>query len=201
MSPIRTTWGADNIVERSTLLFETARLWVRRFADSDLSSFLAYRNDPQIALYQSWEHVTEPEAADFIAEQQILLWGLRGTGYQFALEQKESSVLVGDCYLKVEVGSAKEAEIGYTLASAFHRQGLGTEAVRGLLDYAFSTFDLGRVTATTDERNAASIALLEKVGFVKEEADLPPVWFKNEWCVEYRYAIQKVDWVRKHSSR
>ncbi|HAG98897.1 MAG TPA: GNAT family N-acetyltransferase, partial [Ktedonobacter sp.] len=41
---------------------ETTRLRLRHFTDSDLPVFIAYRNDPVVAKYQSWEGISEPEA-------------------------------------------------------------------------------------------------------------------------------------------
>lgn len=48
-------------------------------------------------------------------------------------------------------------------------QGLGTEAVRAVIDVAFSVHeDLNRVWARTDPENGASQRVLEKLGMVKE---------------------------------
>lgn len=38
---------------------ETIRLRLRHFKDSDLSQFIGYRNDPDVARYQSWEGISE----------------------------------------------------------------------------------------------------------------------------------------------
>ena len=47
---------------------ETARLRLRRFAEADLPAFIAYRNDPDVARYQSWEGISEAEAVAFVRE-------------------------------------------------------------------------------------------------------------------------------------
>jgi len=39
----------------SFTLIESERLILRHFEDSDLPAFLAYRNDPEVARYQSWD--------------------------------------------------------------------------------------------------------------------------------------------------
>jgi hypothetical protein len=38
---------------------ESERLRIRRFKDSDLAPFMAYRNDPEVARYQSWDSLDE----------------------------------------------------------------------------------------------------------------------------------------------
>ncbi|GHO61818.1 hypothetical protein KSC_007100 [Ktedonobacter sp. SOSP1-52] len=40
-------------------VLETERLLLRRFTESDLPLFMAYRNDPEIARYQGWEGISE----------------------------------------------------------------------------------------------------------------------------------------------
>src|SRR3712207_8217250 len=47
---------------------ESERLILRRFKASDLAPFLAYRNDPEVARYQTWDSYTEREAAAMIEE-------------------------------------------------------------------------------------------------------------------------------------
>src|SRR6185437_16278254 len=55
---------------------ETARLRLRRFREDDLEPFLAYRNDPEVARYQSWEHTSLAEAQAFIQAEQAARLGV-----------------------------------------------------------------------------------------------------------------------------
>jgi hypothetical protein len=94
---------------------ESERLILRRFADSDLAPFLAYRNDPEVARYQAWESCTEHEASAMIEEMKSLQPGAPGEWFQFAIELKQTGALIGDCALKVEQ-DGRQAEIGFTLS-------------------------------------------------------------------------------------
>jgi hypothetical protein len=80
---------------------ETVRLRLRPFIESDLPAFIAYRNDPIVARYQSWEGISEAEAEAFLREQQAIQPGIPGQGMQIAIEYKETGVLIGDCYFIV----------------------------------------------------------------------------------------------------
>ena len=95
---------------------ETARLTLRHFTDADLVPFMAYRNDPDVARYQSWEGISEAEAHAIIAEQKLLQPGVPGQWLQIAIELKETGTLVGDCALKIDEYEERQAEIGYTLS-------------------------------------------------------------------------------------
>lgn len=169
------------------MIFETARLIARRFGPRDLDPFVAMRNDPAVARYQSWESYTEAEGRQFLADIAHLIPGEAGW-FQFALELRKTGEFVGDCGLNILAHEPRLAQIGYTIAKPHWNKGLATEAVRALADYAFSAFSLHRITASADPRNVASCRVLEKAGFVKEAHFHQSEWFKGEWADDAVYA-------------
>jgi RimJ/RimL family protein N-acetyltransferase len=58
-------------------------------------------------------------------------------------------------------------EIIYALSRDVWHRGLGSELARALASYCFDVLGLDEVHATVDARNLASLAVLEKVGFVR----------------------------------
>ena len=56
-------------------------------------------------------------------------------------------------------------ELGYLIAPEYRRQGIGYEACRAILDFAFNRLELDEVYARIDESNEASIRLAHKLGF------------------------------------
>jgi RimJ/RimL family protein N-acetyltransferase len=175
---------------------ETERLILRRFVDSDLVPFLAYRNDPEVARYQAWESCTEREATAMIEEMKSLQPGIPCEWFQFAIELRETAALIGDCALKVEQ-DGQQAEIGFTLSREHQGKGYAQEAVSRLLDYAFRDLRLHRVVAITDRENEPSIALLERLGMRREGCFVQNVWFKERWASEYLYAVLEDEWLRR----
>jgi RimJ/RimL family protein N-acetyltransferase len=175
-------------------MLETNRLRLRHFMDADLALFMAYRNDPEVAKYQSWEGISEPEALAFLQEQKGVQPGVPGQWFQIAIELKETGMLVGDCALKIEEHDERQAEIGYSLSRAYQGRGIASEAVSCVLEYAFVTLGLHRVIAITDCENAASVALLERLGLRREGHFRQNVWFKGKWGDEYFYAMLQEEW-------
>jgi len=176
---------------------ESERLILRRFNDSDLAHFIAYRNDPKVARYQSWDSCNEREARAFIREAGAARAGVPGEWFGFAIESKETQDLIGDCALRVDEHEPYRAEIGFTMAREYQGRGFASEAVSRLLDYAFDTLGLHRVVAIADCRNVPSVALLERVGMRREGHFLENVWFKGGWSDEYLYAVLKGEWLKK----
>ena len=175
----------------------TARLRLRRFRDADLPTFLAYRNDPEVARYQDWESTSEEEGRAFLVGQQEAQPGVPGQWFQFAIERKATATVIGDCGLKVRGDDARQAEIGFTLARTSQGQGYASEAVAAVLAYAFEVLKLHRVVAVTDCANTAAVALLERLGLRREGHFLQNIWFKGRWGDEYLYALLRDEWAEQ----
>jgi len=178
---------------------ESERLRIRRFKDSDLAPFMAYRNDPEVARYQSWNSLDKQEARAFISEVGSARVGVPGEWFQFAIESKQTRDLIGDCGLRVDEQEPYRAEIGFTLAREYQGRGFASEAVSLVLDYAFDALGLHRVVAIADCRNAPSVALLERLDLRREGHFVENIWFKGGWADEYLYAVLKDEWLQKRA--
>ena len=83
----------------------------------------------------------------------------------WGLYQNDSGDFVGDLCFK---GLPKngQPEIGYGISPEFQGQGYATEAVRAACRWALAQPGVAAVEAETEPANAASRAVLRKVGFV-----------------------------------
>lgn len=61
--------------------------------------------------------------------------------------------------------AGESAMVGYTVFADHWRQGFGKEACARLVRFLFEDCGVRRIRATVDTENAASVALLERVGF------------------------------------
>src|SRR5882672_7313329 len=174
---------ADSTFERLT----SARVVLRRFRADDIETFVRYRADPAIARFQSWENFSDADGQAFFASMSRQHPDTPGEWFQFALELTATGAMIGDCALHALADSPREVEIGFTLAPESQGRGNATEAVGRLLDYVFGLLAKERATALTDVRNAASIAVLERLGFARDPAPRESAIFKGEPCDEYLY--------------
>ncbi|HLM58551.1 MAG TPA: GNAT family protein [Pyrinomonadaceae bacterium] len=179
---------------------ETSRLILRRLADADLDTFLAYVNDPLVARYQTWESYTEEQARDVIEQQKGLEPGRPGRWFTFAAELKEAKALVGHVSLSVKEADPLQAEMGFTFARHYQGRGLAREAAECVLDYAFTVMGMHRVVAITDCENERSVALLGRLGMRREGHFIENVWFKGAWGSEYSYALLRREWLSRHAA-
>jgi ribosomal-protein-serine acetyltransferase len=88
----------------------------------------------------------------------------------------------------------RTTSIGYWLARDHQRRGTMTEAVRALVDLAFGTWKLNRVTIQAAVDNARSRAVPERLGF-HEEGVLREVERVGERAVDHAvYAMLAAEW-------
>lgn len=109
---------------------------------------------------------------------------------------RESGTIVGAVNLsQIFFGNFQNAYVGYWIGAPYAGQGLMTEAVGLVLHHAFQTLDLHRVEANIQPENAASIALVKRLGFTLEGFSRRYLRVGGEWRDHERWAILAEDWL------
>ena len=167
------------------LPIHTERLVVRRLQPSDLERFAAYRADPLLAQYQGWAPMSHDEAGAFIASMLTQPMLEPENWVQLAIANGTSDDLLGDTGLCLHENG--DAEIGFTLRHEAQGKGFAIEALRGLARELLRLPEVARIVGITDERNQASVRVLERLGMTL--ASRYETVFKQEPCVELRYEL------------
>jgi RimJ/RimL family protein N-acetyltransferase len=173
----------------------TERLLLRPFRAEDLPAFAAYRSDPEVARYQSWDvPFTVVDTERFLAAQQGIALGTPGAWVQLAAVDRHSGVLCGDCAVRVLADQPATAEIGVTFAREAQGRGLAGEALAALIAELFGRYGLHRVFAEADDRNLAVHRLFGRLGFRCEARLVDADWFKGEWTTLRVLALLRREW-------
>jgi RimJ/RimL family protein N-acetyltransferase len=171
------------------------RLVLRPLGVDDVAAFAAYRSDPDVARYQSWDTTYSPADAErLVAAQQGVELGDPGAWLQLAALDRVSGALCGDCAVHVATDQPQTAEVGVTFAPATQGSGLATEALGALVTRLFEQHGIHRVYARADDRNLAVHRLLERLGFRCEARLVDADWFKDEWTTLRIYATLRSEW-------
>lgn len=178
------------------LLFETDRLIVRHLRETDLPYYLAYRNDPEVARYQGWEHITREQAETTISEQMRMAPATPGKSFLFAVELKSAGRIIGDLGLVVREHDPHQGMTGYTFDRAYQGKGYASESFVGMLDFVFDPAgpNMHRIFALVEPENTPSVRLLERTGFRREGHFVRARWFKGRWVDDYQYAMLQAEW-------
>ena len=173
----------------------TERLVLRPMEAGDAPAFAAYRSEPDVARYQSWDTPYPlADAEAFVASQEGVTFGPPGPWVQVAVVDRVSGALYGDCAVRVATEQPRTAEVGVTFAASSQGRGLATEAVAALVTRLFEEHGIHRVYAQADDRNGAVHRLFERLGFRCEARLVEADWFKGEWTTLRVYAVLAREW-------
>jgi RimJ/RimL family protein N-acetyltransferase len=173
----------------------TERLRLRPFAVDDLAAFVAYRSEPEVARYQSWDtSYSMADAERFLASQDGVELGTPGAWVQLAAIDRRTGTLCGDCAVRVVTDQPATAEVGVTLATEHQGSGLAAEALVAVISELFERHGLHRIYARADDRNVAVHRLLERLGFRCEARLVEADWFKGEWSTLRVFAVLRREW-------
>lgn len=171
-----------------------------------------YLRTPQMADFNDWAAVRE-ESASFLKpwEPSWPLDDLTRTAFRrrlkryhrevredqaypfFLFRSGEDALMGGVTLSHVRRGVAQACSIGYWIGAPYARQGYMTRALQTLLPFVFETLRLNRLEAACLPHNAASIALLEKVGFQREGYARQYLCINGVWQDHLLYAMLNND--------
>jgi ribosomal-protein-alanine N-acetyltransferase len=134
----------------------TDRLILRSARADDLEAMHAVLSDPRATRWWS----TPPH--EDLDQTRVWLDSMIANG-----PDHPDFVIERDGQVIGKAGFWKLPEVGYILHPDHWGQGLASEAVGGAIDHVFATRDIQTLTADVDPENAASIRLLERLGFVR----------------------------------
>ncbi|UIX31752.1 GNAT family N-acetyltransferase [Streptomyces sp. GQFP] len=167
---------------------ETARLRLRRFTPADAPALAAYRSDPEVSRYQSWESPVPSAEAERLAAT-LSAGDPRDPGwFQYAVERLDVPGLIGDVGV-CRSDDGRQAELGFTFAPEFQGRGYASEAVARTVEFLLVKEGLHRVSAACDGRNVRSARLLERVGFRREGHLVRSTWIKGEWTDDVLFGL------------
>jgi len=90
-------------------------------------------------------------------------------------------------------GVFQNAYLGYYVDVNFAGQGLMSEGIQLVINYAFHTLGLHRIEANMQPGNIASINLVKRLGFTKEGFSRRYLKINQEWCDHERWALTAED--------
>jgi RimJ/RimL family protein N-acetyltransferase len=148
---------------RHGLPLETARLLIRPFDEDDLEAFHVIFGDPEVmariptGVSRDIEHSRTrlQRVIDHQKEHGFGLW---------ALIEKSSGELIGDCGLIYVEDRGQEIELAFHLAKSRWRMGYITEAAADCVRFGIEDLGIETIIGLTDPDHFVSRRVMEKVG-------------------------------------
>lgn len=143
------------------VFLETERLVLRQVKPEDAPIMYDYRNDERCAKYQrgqtkDWEGIMQlvnKRSNDILTVEASAM---------IAMALKTSDEMVGEIVVMPNEGAIS---LGYTVSYRFHRKGYAFEALVALTEDLHRKYPDWEFISFVEPENAASIALLKKLGY------------------------------------
>jgi RimJ/RimL family protein N-acetyltransferase len=158
-------------------VLECERVRLRPYRAADADALFRVFGDPEVAGYWSFPPWTERAQAAAFLVPLVAPPAEAPTVIPWAIAERASDELVGTATIFAWHREQQRAEIGYSLGRARWGHGLAREAVTRALAFGFDELGLRRFEADIDPRNAASLALAERLGFIREG------YLRERWLV------------------
>ena len=173
-------------------LLNTARVYLRNFGQEDINDMYEFCSQPEIEMV-GWAAHKNMEETKQVLEQWILNKNI------YAIVYKETKKVIG--YIAIhedsEDGRPDTKELGFALNNQYHRLGIMSEVLQGVLDYLFSK-EILYVWACCFQNNISSKKLIEKIGFAfMQDGVFYSESFKKD-IPSYEYRMSKSDWSEKN---
>jgi ribosomal-protein-alanine N-acetyltransferase len=146
------------------VIYSSSRILIRQYIPAEEELFYHFFDDPEVTRYipnlsvEEYKKLFAKTFEDY-AIGDLGRWGV------FDPNTGEN---IGNCLLRVLAEDSTAFEIGYSIARKFWGKGIASEIASALIDYAFSHFTTGDLTALTHPENMASQNVLLKAGFVRD---------------------------------
>jgi glyoxylase I family protein len=179
-------------IESERPILETARLVLRPVRMADADALLPSFRDPDTMRY--WAH---PPISTLDEMRAILARNLppqNRAGGSFAIT-RDGGTAIG-C---VNFYSERDAMsgLGYIIDKSYWGQGYVGEAVAAATDYGFAELKLHRIWLEIDPKNAGSIRVAEKCGFVHEGTARKSFLLGDVYYDSAYYAMLREDWLKR----
>ncbi|WP_256972837.1 GNAT family N-acetyltransferase [Saccharibacillus sp. O23] len=150
--------------------FETERLLIRAPRPGDGAELNAAIRESQkeLAPFMPFARVLpKPEETEALVRRRRLHF-LDRSDMMMLMTDRATGRILGSSGLHRMNWDVRRFEIGYWIRTSRAGEGLVTEAVHGLTDYAARFLDANRIEIRCDDRNLKSAAVAERAGFTLE---------------------------------
>ena len=164
-----------------------SRVVLRRHVPANVTAFLRRYADPEIA------RLARYQATPMRPEEIERFFAARVAGPEslaMAVHEKATGLLIGTCAFSQLDGDNGSALYHITIGEPdAWGHGYGTEATRLMVDHAFGTLGLHRVSLNVFEFNERAIRAYQRVGFLVEGRSRESIWRDGRWWDELAMSI------------
>jgi ribosomal-protein-alanine N-acetyltransferase len=176
---------------------ETPRLRLREITTTDAEELFAIHGDSERMRWFGSDPLPHIESAEKLVETFASWRAMVNPGTRWGIEIKGQPGLLGTCGLFSWNRNWKKCTVGYELSREAEGRGFMREALESVIHWGWSHMQLNRVEAQVHPENRASIALLERLGFVQEGRLRQVGFWGGSHHDMLQYSLLKQEWASR----
>jgi RimJ/RimL family protein N-acetyltransferase len=114
------------------------------------------------------------------------------TEFYLGVTKRDDDSVIG--FARIGLSGVQAGKLGYAIAAKEWGRGYATDAARALVTYAFKELGLHRITAAIGPDNAASIAVVQQLGFAREGVLRDHVFTNGAWRDSVLFSVLAHEW-------
>ncbi len=142
------------------IIFQSPRLYFRKFTTEDVQLLFDLNNNPNVIKYVHEPTPTLENITDILHNVIVPQYKLYGHG-RWSMHLKSNDEFIGWCGLKY-LKKFDEVDLGYRFKEEYWGKGYGYEAAKATIDYGFNGLKLATIYARALPENTASWKIMEK---------------------------------------
>jgi len=159
---------------------------LREFRPDDIDDALHVVGDDRVTSWLSFDSRSPAATADMITGTIERARQEPRTEYYLAVSD-ETDALIG--FARLGFAGVKAAKLGYAIRADRWGKGYATDACRTMIAFGFTELGLHRISAAIGPDNAASIAVVRKLGMTHEGRLRDHVFTNGKWRDSDLFAI------------
>jgi RimJ/RimL family protein N-acetyltransferase len=165
---------------------------LREFRTTDVDDSLDVVGDDRVTRFLSFDSRSRDEAREMIAGTIERARRDPRAEYYLAVTTHDDDRLIG--FARLGLTGVQAAKLGYAIAAEHWGRGYATDAARTLITFGFTTLDLHRISAAIGPDNAASIAVVKRLGFTHEGRLRHHVFTNGVWRDSELFSVLAHEW-------
>ena len=182
---------------QSQIYLETERLILRDYIESDFENYYRLKSDTKTMYYlQDIQLHSVKEAKEDFANVLADMKSHERKFYFLHIELKESREQIGSIGYTVTGNTpvGKLVHMGYFTYPKFWGRGYTSEALKKVIEYAFTVDNVYRITTGCLAENIGSERVMQKCGMIKEAEHVDYEWHDGKMKTRLEYRLLKSEW-------
>ncbi|MFD7645739.1 GNAT family N-acetyltransferase [Kitasatospora sp. NPDC059795] len=174
-----------------------ARTVLREFRPDDAADAHRVMGDDRVTKWLSFDSRSSDQVQTMVDGAVDRAQHTPRAEFYLAVTTPDSDQLVG--FVRIGIAGVQAGKLGYAIAADSWGQGLASDAARTVVQFAFDELGLHRISAAIGPDNAASIKLVENLGFIREGVLRDHVFTNGSWRDSVLYSVLAHEWTSTSS--